>query len=369
MDTEREIILVGLVAVLIVFSLVTLLEILNVVVFAITVAYVLFPLRMQLTRRGVSHRIASALATSVAFLVVVVLIVPIVYVAHRRRGQLLEALEEIPDTVAVTLAGTELSVETAVLAETAKSTIRDLAVQIVLAAPGLVLELAVFTLLLYGMLLRPGSIRDAAFKLVPSPHHDILSRLHQRTRDTLYSIYVIQAATAAGTFLIALVVFLGLGYPSPLLLAVISGILQFVPILGPSILILGLAGWDVMLGDPNRAILLVVVGLVLIGFIPDAIIRTRLAGRSGELPASLYFVGFVGGILTVGAIGIIVGPLVVALLIEVVDILSDHGEATQAARSEDSRDRSGTLIEDGDEASSAETDEVSQTGESEEGSG
>lgn len=361
-----------LVAVLVVFSLVTLLEILNVVVFAITVAYVLFPLRMRLTRYGLSNRISSALATSVAFLFVVILVVPVVYVAHRRRGQLLGALEEIPDTVAVTLAGTELSVETAALAETAKSTISDLAVQVALAAPSLVLELAVFTLLLYGMLLRPSSIRDAAFELVPSAHHDILSRLHQRTRDTLYSIYVIQAATAVGTFLIALVVYLGMGYPSPLLLAVVSGILQFVPILGPSVLILGLAGWDVMLGDPNRAIVLVVVGLVLIGFVPDAIIRTRLAGRSGELPASLYFVGFVGGILTVGAIGIIVGPLVVALLIEVVDILSDHGEAVEATRSERRRDRHGEIAEGGDESSSDAdesspgADEPSQTGQSEE---
>jgi predicted PurR-regulated permease PerM len=36
---------------------------------------------------------------------------------------------------------------------------------------------------------------------------------------------------------------------------------------------------------------------------------------------SLYFVGFVGGVLTLGAIGIIAGPLIVAILVEVVELL------------------------------------------------
>jgi predicted PurR-regulated permease PerM len=43
----------------------------------------------------------------------------------------------------------------------------------------------------------------------------------------------------------------------------------------------------------------------------------------------VLFTLLVYGILTVGAIGLIVGPLVVALLVEVVDMLSEHGSPRQ----------------------------------------
>lgn len=329
MVRNRELLLSGLLGILALLSVIILFEILPVVVFAITVAYVLYPLRMQMTKRGVSDRVASSLATSVAFLVVVALLAPIVYVTNQRRGQLIDVLEQIPDTISLGLAGMEFAVETSSVVESAEQVIRDIAVRVALAAPGLALELTVFTFLLYGLLLRPHKIRDAMYALVPASYHDILTRLHERTRSTLYTIYIVQAATAAGTAVIAAIVFLVMGYPAPFTLAVLAGILQFIPILGPTILVAGLAAFDVILGFETRAAVLFVVGLVLIGFVPDAIIRTRFAGRAGEIAASLYFVGFVGGILTIGPIGLIVGPLVVALLVEVVELVSERGRSPQ----------------------------------------
>jgi hypothetical protein len=58
---------------------------------------------------------------------------------------------------------------------------------------------------------------------------------------------------------------------------------------------------------------LVVVG-VPIGVVPDAVIRPRLASWAADLPTSLYFIGFVDGVLTVGPVGSIAGPLVVELV-------------------------------------------------------
>jgi predicted ATP-dependent serine protease len=55
---------------------------------------------------------------------------------------------------------------------------------------------------------------------------------------------------------------------------------------------------------------------VIIGLVPDLVVRPQLASRQAKLPVSLYFVG---GVLTVG---VIAGPLVVALLIETVQLLA-----------------------------------------------
>lgn len=326
MERNREYALGGLLALFVVLSLVTLFEILNVVVFAITVAYVLYPFRQMLARRGLSPRIASALSTLLAFLVVVLLIAPLIYAIYNRREDLIASLGRIPETIELTLGEFTFVLETAPVIDGAEEIVSDVAVEIALSAPRLALELAVFTLLLYGILYRPGAIYKAMYELVPPPYHDILTRLHRRTRTTLYSIYVVQATTALATFVIGFVVFWSFGLPSALWLAVFAGLFQFVPIVGPSVLIVLLAVNEFLFGATTQAVLILVFGLVFVSFIPDAIIRTKLASRSGEIAGSLYFVGFVGGILTMGAIGVIVGPLVIALLVEVVRLLSErHG--------------------------------------------
>jgi predicted PurR-regulated permease PerM len=161
--------------------------------------------------------------------------------------------------------------------------------------------------------------------VLPSAYHDVPVALNRRIRETLYGIYVLQAATAAGTFVIAIVVFAGLGYSAAFTLAVVAGFLQFVPVVGPGLLVGVLAVVDLIGGETTRAILVAVLGAVFIGLAPDAIIRPRLASRAAHLPTSLYFIGFTGGLLTVGAIGFIAGPLVVALLVEVVELLAAAG--------------------------------------------
>ena len=309
-------------------------EVLRTVVFAVTVAYVLYPVRRELVRRGLPRRIACAAATAIAFLGATLLVAPLLYALYRRRAELIAIFEQIPDTVPIGVGGFETTIEIAPYVAAAETFVRDVALAVAGAAPVLVLELVVFTFLVYGILYRPGAVGNAVFGVVPAKYHDIPIRLHERTRSTLYSIYVLQAATAAGTFVLSLAVFWALGYGSPVLLAVIAGILQFIPVVGPSVLVVALGAGDFLVGETGRAVAVLVIGLVVIAFVPDAVIRTQLADWTGKISPGLYFVGFVGGILTLGAIGVIVGPLVVSLLLEVIDMLSEHDAAAGAVAPE-----------------------------------
>jgi len=299
-------------------------EVLRTVVFAITFAYALYPLRQRLVGRGLSRRVACAASTVVAFLAAALLVVPLLYVLYRQRSRLIDLLRQIPDVLVVEALGLRFPVEVAPVVSAVRIALRDLALAITAAAPRLALELIVFTVLVYGLLLRPDAVGTAVFKIVPPEYRDIPTRLHRRTRTTLYSIYILQATTAAATFALALALFALLGYESPVLLAVIAGVLQFVPVVGPSVLVVALGAGDLLLGETTRAVLVVIFGLGVVAFVPDAVIRTQLAGWTGKISPGLYLVGFVGGILTVGAVGIIVGPLVVSLLLEIIEMLSEH---------------------------------------------
>jgi predicted PurR-regulated permease PerM len=330
-SVPREYVLGGLLLLLLLVATFLLRAVLGTVFFAITVAYVLYPLREQLRARGLSRRWAAVAISSGALAAVGVAITLAAFSLYRRRDAIVALLTGLPNEVTVTVAGMSYTVERAALVDPATAALEAFAGDVARAAPVLALKLLLFAILLYGLLVRPNEAARATLAVVPDEYHDAVRRFHGRTRDTLYGIYVLQAATAAGTFALALVTFVAFGYTAPVTLAVVAGVLQFVPVLGPGVLLAVLAVVDLVAGNVTRAVLVVVVGGLVVGLLPDAVIRPRLASYAAHLPVSLYFVGFVGGVLSLGAIGFIAGPLVVALVVEAVTLLSARGSDTRQA--------------------------------------
>jgi predicted PurR-regulated permease PerM len=321
---RRRHVIAGLLVAVGALAIAVLWNVVEVVFFAVTVAYVLYPVRQRLVAHGVPRRIASAAVTIAAFLVVILLLMPIALALFERRGAFIELLNNLPDDLPIEVLGFAYEIDIADLTVAANDFLRSLALSLAADAPFITLEFSMFVLILYGLLLRPQAVGRAAYEITPPAYHDVLRALHERVAGTLFALYVIQAATAVLTFPIAVIVFYALGYPDVFVLAVLSAILQFFPIVGPGTLVLGLAGYDVLLGMPGRAVGVLILGSLLVGLLPDILIRPRMASQRARLPASLYFVGFVGGVLTIGIIGIIAGPLVVAVLVELVGLLSNH---------------------------------------------
>lgn len=299
-------------------------DVLATVFFAVTVAYLLSPLREELTRRGLSSWGASLAATVTAVLAVFALSLPLVVVVLLRLDAIIAFLSALPPTVTVEVYGFSTPVTLADARSTVVSFGRSLARSFALAAPVLALKLTVFVMVVFALLSRTAATHRALIALVPHTYRDVVRALSRRARATLFAIYVLQAVTAAGTFVIALVLFYLLGYPYYLTLAVLSALLQFLPVVGPSLLIGLLAVAHLLAGDPAAAALVFVGGALLVAWLPDVLIRPRLARETADLPGSLYFVGFVGGLLTLGPVGIIAGPLAVALVVEMADHLSEE---------------------------------------------
>jgi predicted PurR-regulated permease PerM len=311
-----------------VVAAVVLAEVMATVFFAITVAYVLYPVRRWLVNHGRSRRVSAAVASLAGLVAAVVAIVPIFGALYVRRSSFLEFIRSLPAQVPVEAFGFEYVVDVSDAFVTIQRGVTQLAVELASAAPVLALKATLFVLLVYALLLRPRDIRRAVLALVPAVYHDVVLAFHERTRATLNALYVLQAATAFATFCIAYPVFAVLGYESSLVLAVLAGILQFIPVVGPSAVVVALAAYQVVAGDTAGAILVLTLGLVLVGFLPDALIRPRLASLTAGMPGSLYFVGFTGGVLTVGLVGFIAGPLVIAYLLEAGAILNTETGGT-----------------------------------------
>ena len=324
---KRVTVLAGLLAGLLVLSLVLLRAVFGTIFFAITVAYVLNPVRTRLVDHGLSARIAATIATGLAFVGAALVVLPLVVVLYIRRQDLVDFVRTVPAEVVVELGGVRYPIELATYTDRITSALGSLAFDVARVAPALAFKLFLFVLLVYALLIRPDEISAALLRPVPREYHDVVMSMHRRVKSALYAIYVLQAATAFGTFLLAYVFFTIFGYDAAFSLSVISGILQFIPIVGPSIVILALAAFEVTLGNTVTALLVAAVGLFFVGFLPDAVIRTQLASLTAEMSGSLYFIGFTGGILSIGIVGVIAGPVLVAMLAEAGQLLGSERRA------------------------------------------
>jgi len=297
-------------------------DVLGTVFFAITLVYVSAPLYRRLVGRGLAPWWAAATTTALVFAGALVLVVPFVVVLYQRRAELVAQLRALPETLAFAVGGFEYVVVTGDVVDLAVALLRGLALGLAGAAPVLGLKVMVLGMVVFALLLRGDAAGRALLAAVPADHRPVARRLSERVRETLLSIYVLQAATAAATFAIALPLFALLGYELAFALAVLAGVLQFVPVVGPSVVVALLAVGELVAGDLQGALVVGALGWLLVAVLPDLLVRPRLAERTANVPGSLYFVGFVGGLLTVGTVGIIAGPVAVVLLHDAVGLLA-----------------------------------------------
>ncbi|WP_229518436.1 AI-2E family transporter [Massilia sp. PAMC28688] len=188
-------------------------------------------------------------------------------------------------------------------------------------ANGLFLFLALLTLfILY--LHGPAVMRytdSAGERLIPR-HYPVLRRL--------FPLSV--RGTALGLCLVAVIegVVLGVAYwlagaPAPALLGVITGYLALIPGGAPlafssvSLLLLGQ-------GHPDAALGLFCWGAFEL-FLVDKFVRPRLIGQRVNLPFLAVLFGLLGGVSTLGVLGLFVGPFFMALLFWW--LRGGHGEA------------------------------------------
>ncbi|WP_152039519.1 AI-2E family transporter [Salinigranum salinum] len=324
MVLSRRYVLGGLFAVSVLAAAVLLIDVLGTVFFAVTVAYLLVPVREELVAREIDPRLASLTVTLAALVGVVLVAAPLVFVTASRLSDTIAILADLPTMYDVELLGRTYVVDVVEVRASVVQLIQAAGRRVLVSIPVLTVKFTLFVVLVYSLLQRSEASAQAALAVVPPGYRRVAKSFNRRARNTLYGIYILQAATAVGTFVIAVPVFFVLGYESVLTLSIVAAVLQFIPIVGPSVLLLVIAGFHLAVGQFVAAALVVAVGGFFIAWLPDILIRPRLAERAANLSAGVYFVGFVGGLLSMGTIGIIAGPLVVALVVEAANLLSDE---------------------------------------------
>jgi predicted PurR-regulated permease PerM len=120
--------------------------------------------------------------------------------------------------------------------------------------------------------------------------------------------------------IVATVIYLSLGVPRALVLGPMTGLASMVPMVGSSLVWAPLAIGFVVAGHPVKGLVLAALGLAVIST-SDNLLRPFFV-RLGTLQLPLYvvFVSVFGGLATLGAWGVVMGPLVVRLAVEALSL-------------------------------------------------
>ena len=196
--------------------------------------------------------------------------------------------------------------------------------ELVIGIPWVILQLIIVFLVLYGCLVWGRPAFKEAMALLPKGNRRIAERICVPVKNTLYAIYIVHFSTSLLTFFIAIPFFFFLGWGHEIFFALIAGIFQLFPMIGDSALMVMLLVYSIAIGDLRAAALIVVIGFPVVSALPDMYYRPMMMGSRAAIHPVYMWIGFFGGAIAMGTVGILIGPVVVALVVSGYRILIDE---------------------------------------------
>lgn len=166
-------------------------------------------------------------------------------------------------------------------------------------------------------------------EIIPLPHEESL-RILESVRKTIHSVFVgiILVAFLQGS--IATGMYWAVGIDGWVLWGALTIMLCMIPLLGSPLVYLPLAASLALEGKYWNAFALAIVGLIVISNVDNALRPFVISAKCGLHPLGIFF-SVLGGVLLMGPIGIMVGPVVLTLVIAFADVLRVKGHLAEQA--------------------------------------
>lgn len=188
----------------------------------------------------------------------------------------------------------------------------------ILNTPALLLQLLVIFLILF-FALRDGKEAFDYFKSLAPFDKEIQERFFKHFKDITQSVLVGQVVVGILQGLIAGIGYFVFGVPNALLLTILTVIIGIIPIIGPWLVWIPVDIYLFTVGKTWAAVGLLIYGLFLINWI-DTIVRPMIVSRKTQINQGIVLIGMIGGLFVFGILGLILGPLILAYVLLVIEI-------------------------------------------------
>ena len=170
-------------------------------------------------------------------------------------------------------------------------------------------------LLMFFMFSGGRSLATGIYDVIPMPNRELREIADDARRTT--------TATLISTFLIGVVegsygaiLFLIFGLPSPFIWGVVIMVLSMIPLIGTNLVLVPAGAILILTGRVFAGFAVIVLGLAGVA-VTQNLIKPKLLGDRSALNPALALLATIGGILWLGLIGFLVGPLLASLFIVV----------------------------------------------------
>ena len=156
---------------------------------------------------------------------------------------------------------------------------------------------------------------------IPPRYEALRSSLETNVRGVLYGAVYATLVTQTIKTLVILAMNIAFGVPLAAVLAILSFIIGFFPIVGSWTVYVPVAAWLLIFRDaPGQAAAMILIGFVVNTVLLTNYVRPKLAAeKSRVLDFYWMFLGLVTGVYTFGLAGVLLGPILIGLLKAILD--------------------------------------------------
>ena len=147
---------------------------------------------------------------------------------------------------------------------------------------------------------------------------EVQKKLFKQTKEITFSVLYGQVIIGLLQGIIVGIGFFIFGVPNALLMTLLAGIAGIFPVIGTTIIWLPVAGYLLISGNTFSAIGVAVFGIL--SSVIDNLLKPIIVSRRTQMHSSLILFGMIGGLFLFGIIGFILGPLVLAYLLILIEV-------------------------------------------------
>ena len=187
----------------------------------------------------------------------------------------------------------------------------------IFSIPKRIIEAAIMFVLIFFLFKDGAKLWKLIGELIPlkgSHKNILLNRFAETVSGVVFGYFVIAIAEA----ILMWIAFVLIGYPAALLIGAFTGILAMIPMVGATIIWIPVMIFELFRGRPVQGLIILVFGLIIMYL--DVWVRQAIISKRVQIHPAIVLIGVLGGIFAFGFIGVIMGPLVLALLITAIEI-------------------------------------------------
>ncbi|MFH1326555.1 MAG: AI-2E family transporter [archaeon] len=328
----RKILTIVVVVSLLVLSFFLLKPILLYIVFGFILAFIFFPIYNFLLKLTKAPNLS---ATIICIFLIVIILLPIWFftpIAIEQGFKIYLSLQQtdfiglLKGVFPSLFASEQFSAEVGTMihsfvTKSANSLLNSLS-KVILNFPTILLHSIVILFTLYFALRDKDKLLEYIKSLSPFSK-DIEEKLFKSSRDITASVLYGQIAIGVLQGVIISIAFFIFGVPNALILSILAVVVGVIPIIGPMFVWIPVSIFLFLSGDTVAAIGILVFGLISSNI--DNFLRPIFISKLTKLHSVVVLIGMIGGLFLFGVLGLILGPLILAYLLIILEVFRTKG--------------------------------------------